>query len=623
MDGSGYNQHRSKDRQTSKIDIDIIMETLSHHPDTLSQPILTDMQTSSFDVGSGFTREQQILLQQMHLQQRRSVPKRSIDSMNQNWMTNVDMNNLTPSTFLAHDLQQHSQLRNEVQRLEEQPMSPDMQRSYSTYDDVSLKINSSGNICQGRKDEGIFGGRSSHITNTVQVQGQLNALSPTAVQRSVQQFDPFSILGADYSNRLNIRDTTTASQHESHSSFDWSVGEIETSANGCDDNGLNFFDDGFLNHSATNKSSTENEVGTISFNVTSVGVSTKTNSEQRNKRQGTANPKSISNSANSIVSTQADRLLAVFGEIQAQKSKELESSSRPNSLRGNPDPKRVIPLPASETLAKRRKLNIDEMSFKVNITQADALLHNSCRLYPNTPSVVESALQLDKEAIRRPVPVKCIGHKMNRNADNSLQDRTLPESIDYVSNNKTSSSEGNKLDTKESKSFIATFPETYAYPINIAMKNGASSDVVKLLARKGPDVLCFPDGPDRCSSIAIAVALGYDKDLIEFLLMTNPSCVNALDRLDNTVLHTAVRFGNDNKGLVSFLCDKLPKAVSYRNFYGHTPLDVAIKSPFCSEDVVDYLQGLVLSGNDIEQRTLSDLKSLDKVFDLGRASKKS
>jgi hypothetical protein len=190
---------------------------------------------------------------------------------------------------------------------------------------------------------------------------------------------------------------------------------------------------------------------------------------------------------------------------------------------------------------------------QIESMDSDSLLHNSCKLYPETFGVVESALQLDPQAIRRPVPTVCCSIA-------SLERSGL------------------------------TPRETYSYPINIALKYKASLEIIELLVAEGPDVLSKPDGPNESGSLGIALSLNAEVAVIEALLAGNRACASVPDKHANLPLHVAVRSHSPTFNMVERLYQANPSALTARNFNGETPLGVSTRSATCPEKILDFLQ---------------------------------
>jgi len=149
----------------------------------------------------------------------------------------------------------------------------------------------------------------------------------------------------------------------------------------------------------------------------------------------------------------------------------------------------------------------------------------------------------------------------------------------------------------------------YAYPINIALKHGATIQVIQFLAQKAPSILLKKDGPIEASSLGIALQEKVvDLEILECLLRANPDCARMADRHQNLPIHLAVRSPQVSWRLVERLLRAYPLALQKRNFRSETPLDVAIRSPFCPEAIVDCLH--VLSYSNME----ADLEEEERIY---------
>jgi hypothetical protein len=228
------------------------------------------------------------------------------------------------------------------------------------------------------------------------------------------------------------------------------------------------------------------------------------------------------------------------------------------------------PSPRVGTLQPNATANVH---FQMNNMDGGSLLHQSCRLYPKTAAVVESALRIDPNAIRKAVPV----------ASEKGQAR-----------------------------------KGYGYPINLAITHGASVEVIKMLIQAGPDVLVQKDGTDGSGSLGIALANNADIQVIEVLLQANPECVEVADRRGNYPLHVAVSNGASFQ-IVKRLHSMYPMALQMRNFHSQTPLDIAQRSTRCSEEVMNFLQTTAFSPLDVhhlDQHNSADLEDgLDDIME--------
>ena len=179
--------------------------------------------------------------------------------------------------------------------------------------------------------------------------------------------------------------------------------------------------------------------------------------------------------------------------------------------------------------------------------ETSSLLHQSCRLYPTTSAVVESALRIDPDAVRRAVPVTV-----------------------------------EKGQAKKAQNL-------YGYPVNVALTSGGSMEVLKMLVDAGPDVLVQKDGTDGSGSLGIALTSKCSMQVVNMLLQANPACVKVSDRRGNYPLHVAANYGL-GLDIVKRIYSMYPKALQMRNFHSETPLDIAQRSTRCAEEVMNFLQ---------------------------------
>lgn len=204
-------------------------------------------------------------------------------------------------------------------------------------------------------------------------------------------------------------------------------------------------------------------------------------------------------------------------------------------------------------------------------TNVETLLHQSCRLYPTTNAVVESALRVDPDAVRRPV-----------------------------------SGEGKN---------------SYGYPINVALSHRASVEVLAMLVNAGPDVLVKKDGSEGSGSLGIALAANWDLNVIDLLLNANRECASVADRRGNYPLHIAVSAGlpltTVKRVLIAY-----PQAQEMRNFHSQTPLEIAQRSMRVGEDVLGFLQATALTlqhdslGGNLRRRAQGNLEEgLDDIME--------
>ena len=238
---------------------------------------------------------------------------------------------------------------------------------------------------------------------------------------------------------------------------------------------------------------------------------------------------------------------------------------------------------------------------------AASLLHNTCKLFPTSLSVIESAVQFDPEAIHTAIPTMCstkhtpgtaVSHDFNKNTSHS---RSPPSSTAAIRN-------------------------FYSFPLNIALQYNASIDVIAFLLQLYPDVLTKIDGPNQTGSLSIALsAINADEieecttattqatrengnmgsladdtmgktggtridQLIRMFVMANPHCVKVVDRRQNTALHyLAKRQGCDiSCESISMVYQLYPEALNMRNGLGHTPVQVAQRNPTVTDTLLDH-----------------------------------
>lgn len=197
--------------------------------------------------------------------------------------------------------------------------------------------------------------------------------------------------------------------------------------------------------------------------------------------------------------------------------------------------------------------NVPTNTLPMQSNDAPSLLHQSCRLYPTTAAVVESALRIDPDAVRKPI---------------------TPQ-----------------LEKGQAKKV----QNTYGYPVNVALSHGGSLEVIKMLAEAAPEVLLQKDGSDGSGSLGIGLMAKQEWPVIAMLLKTNVECIRVSDRRGNFPLHVAANHGIA-LGVVRKLYRLYPKALQMRNFHSETPLDIAQRSARCSEEVINFLQTAAFSG---------------------------
>jgi len=144
-------------------------------------------------------------------------------------------------------------------------------------------------------------------------------------------------------------------------------------------------------------------------------------------------------------------------------------------------------------------------------------------------------------------------------------------------------------------------------PINILIQHRASLETLQLLAEAAPQALIMKDGRDEACSVSIALRLlggkrcaassnnsgkgeGFEEASIpETLLQVNLQAAQVHDRRRNYPLHVATYVGADFD-FINSLYWAYPEALLQTNFYGETPLDIAIRNEKSDDRSVNFLQ---------------------------------
>jgi hypothetical protein len=190
---------------------------------------------------------------------------------------------------------------------------------------------------------------------------------------------------------------------------------------------------------------------------------------------------------------------------------------------------------------------------------ASSLLHQACFLYPTTVAVVNSALGVESNNVRRRVPTPAPIIPMNDAGSNKRRKLVEPFSL----------------------------------PLHIALDNDASEDVIEALIKAGPGVISMTDGPDGCTALSVALNKNCSPGTIALLVFANPKAVEVVDGHHNTALHVGCSKGASIE-VMKLLYRTYPKALTKSNFHSQTPLDVAQQTTVCPLSVIDFLQALVL-----------------------------
>lgn len=204
--------------------------------------------------------------------------------------------------------------------------------------------------------------------------------------------------------------------------------------------------------------------------------------------------------------------------------------------------------------------------------QGDAkrYLHRVCHHFSSQKGVVEIALAFDPEAVRRKstgitAPSASFSHKGQAESH-----QTAP--------------------ITERSARYRIIQERYSYPINIALQNYASKEVLGLLVNQGPDVLVEKDGYERTGSLSIVLChKPKDLDLVDMILFANPQGIMVTDRKLNYPLHTACAKAASAE-VIQRLYTHYPAALFQQNFDSETPMDIARRNTLTEEASLNFLQ---------------------------------
>ena len=129
----------------------------------------------------------------------------------------------------------------------------------------------------------------------------------------------------------------------------------------------------------------------------------------------------------------------------------------------------------------------------------------------------------------------------------------------------------------------------YAYSLNLALQTDMDSSMIEKILNSAPEVMSQEDGKMRETSLHVLMKhRPNDVATVDLFLLTNPSCVSITDCRLNTPLHIACSKGA-SLDVIRHMCILCPEAMTQRNFYGHTPIQLAQRSSSCPEDVSLYL----------------------------------
>jgi hypothetical protein len=145
---------------------------------------------------------------------------------------------------------------------------------------------------------------------------------------------------------------------------------------------------------------------------------------------------------------------------------------------------------------------------------------------------------------------------------------------------------------------IAVPGESYKYPLNMAIRNNANADVIRLLLEADPTVTSLPDGAEGQGSLQILLRQQRHRrdilPLVDSFLLAHPSCAQIQDSHGCVPLHTAV-YHQAELDTVRHLNMVYPEALQIQDRRQQTPVALATQlHAVCSDAVATFLSESLL-----------------------------
>jgi hypothetical protein len=140
--------------------------------------------------------------------------------------------------------------------------------------------------------------------------------------------------------------------------------------------------------------------------------------------------------------------------------------------------------------------------------------------------------------------------------------------------------------------------EPFKYPLNLAIHNNATADVIRLLLEADPTVTSLPDGDENQGSLHIILRKQHNRNdilpLVDSFLLAHPICAQIQDNNRCVPLHTAV-YHQAELDTVRHLVMVYPEALQMQSRRQQTPVDMAMQlHAICSDTVATYLSESLL-----------------------------
>jgi hypothetical protein len=145
---------------------------------------------------------------------------------------------------------------------------------------------------------------------------------------------------------------------------------------------------------------------------------------------------------------------------------------------------------------------------------------------------------------------------------------------------------------------VTTHGEIYKYPLNLAIHNNATADVIRLLLEADPTVTSLPDGDENHGSLHILLHQHRNRNdilpLVDSFLLAHPICAQIQDKKRCVPLHTAV-YHQAELDTVRHLVMVYPEALQMQNRRQQTPVAMAMQlHAICSDTVATFLSESLL-----------------------------
>jgi len=226
-------------------------------------------------------------------------------------------------------------------------------------------------------------------------------------------------------------------------------------------------------------------------------------------------------------------------------------------------------------------------SKQKNLVIHNCLINRMARLEDSLQMLLDSYIEAPytfSDEGYLPIHLACIYYPTNANVVDIII-RANPSCVIEPSKSPVVRSDtDNTITSKKTK----TLKYHQMYPLHIAVINGASLEVVRLLNFQNEKVLTMKYKEGN-TPLTVAIKYNAKTEIINFMLAENEMLPTLLDKRANTPLHIACMYGRC-EDVIETLMLSFPEGLHVKNFEGLTPLDLALRSSDCSDDIIDLLQ---------------------------------